>query len=354
MTSRIKRAERIVGNFGKEGIDSLLVTRPANIFYLSGFRSSDAALFITKNKRFLITDSRYELEAKKNIKGFNIEIVDGSFFDLIRNLVKSVKVRRLGFEYRYLSYGEHAEIKKRLTGVELVPVIKMVEDSRVIKDPEEIALIKAAVLILKNAVTYFKSILKPGLSEIDLAVQMEYFIMAASGERSSFEIIVASGSNSAFPHARPTKRVIKPNDMVLLDLGVNYDGYNSDLTRMFFLGKINHKSEKLYDIVKEAQRRSIKAIRPGAKISRIDSIARDFIRKKGFGDNFGHALGHGIGLEVHEAPAVSSKNHAELKPGMVFTIEPAVYLSERGGIRIEDMVLVTRKGCEILTDDFDK
>ena len=230
----------------------------------------------------------------------------------------------------------------------------LVEGSRLIKDETEISLIRDSVAILENAVLYFESMLKPGLSENDLASRTEYFIRAASGEWASFEIIVASGPNSAFPHARPGDRIIKPNDMVLLDLGVSYDGYKSDLTRVFFLGRINDKQKKIYGIVKEAQRRSIKAVKPGAKISKIDGIARGFITDKGFGGRFSHSLGHGIGLEVHESPSISSRNHAEIKPGMVFTIEPAVYLPGWGGIRIEDMVLVTKKGFEVLTDDIDK
>ncbi len=349
-----KRIDKAISHFDKENIDALLVTKPANVRYLSGFQGSEASLYFTSRARFLITDFRYELQAKKEVKGFEIKLIDGSFFELVGNLAKALKTKRLGFEYKCLTFGEYEGIKKQLMGADFIPTFDIVEKFRQIKDAYEIGLIKESILILKKALFHFKSILKPKASENDLAAEMEYFIKAASGERGSFEVIVASGNNSAHPHAKPSKRVIKSNDMVLLDLGINYKGYNSDLTRIFFLGKITTKSKNIYNIVKEAQRRCLKAIRPGAKISRIDEIARSYIRRSGFGKYFGHALGHGIGLEVHEEPPISHKVHAILKPGMVFTIEPAIYLPNWGGIRIEDMVLVTRNGCEILTDDIDK
>lgn len=338
----------------RQGIDSFLVTRPENVRYLSGYSGNGACLVFARGEKFLITDARYYLQAKRDVKDFGIIIAESPVSDILAGLAARLRFRKLGFESPHLPYGAYERISAKLVGVEFVSLPDTVERFRQIKDGSEIAHIRDSVAILENAVLHFKAMLKPGLSENDLASKTEYFIRAASGEWASFEIIVASGSNSTFPHARPTDRIIKPNDMVLLDLGVSYEGYKSDLTRVFFLGKINAKQKKIYDTVKEAQRRSIKAIKPGAKISEIDGIARGFINGKGFGKGFGHSLGHGIGLEVHEAPAVSSRNHAEIKPGMVFTVEPAVYLPGWGGIRIEDMVLVTRKGCEVLTDDIDK
>lgn len=349
-----KRIDKIINSFKREGIDALLVTKPANVRYLSGLQGGEASLYLTRGKRFLITDFRYALQANKETKGFEIKLVNSSAFELVGELAKELKTKRLGFEYKYLTYGEHAEIKSQLSNADFLPTFGTVEEFRQIKDSYEIRFIRRAITILKKAHHYFKSILKPGITENDLAAEMEHFIKSISGERSSFEIIVASGSNSALPHAKPGRRKIQSNDIVLLDLGVNYKGYNSDLTRIFFLGKITAKSKKIYNVVKEAQRRCLKAIRPGIKISKIDKIGRDFIYKSGFGDYFGHAIGHGIGLEVHEEPPISHKNHAILKPGMVFTIEPAIYLPNWGGIRIEDMILVSRNGCEILTDDIDK
>ena len=349
-----KRINRAAGLLRKHGIDSILVTRPQNVRYLSGYTGEDACLFITGSKRYLITDERFALQAKRDVSGFGVIIANTPVNDIIFRLARKHKVKRLGFESSHLSYAAYERIHSGAPGCEIVSVHGMIEALRQVKDRLEIELIRNSVNILENAVAYFNSILKPGLSENDLAAKTEYFIRAASGEWASFELIVASGANSAFPHARPSDRIIRPNDMVLLDLGVSYEGYKSDLTRVFFLGKIDSEHRKIYSIVREAQRRSIKAIRPGAKISDIDKIARGFINGKGYGRRFGHSLGHGIGLEVHESPSVSSSNHAVLKPGMVFTVEPAVYVPGWGGVRIEDMVLVTTKGCEVLTDDIDK
>ncbi|MDD5072971.1 MAG: Xaa-Pro peptidase family protein [Candidatus Omnitrophica bacterium] len=340
----------------RQGIDSFFVSKPENVRYMSGYGGDDAYLLFAKSKKYFITDSRYYLQAKKDVKSFKIIIAKVPVSRLLAEILAKSKAGKTAFEAGQLPYAAYKRIAGKLAekGIRFLPLEGAVEGLRQVKDAPEIALIRDSIAILENAVLYFESILKPGLSENDLASKTEYFIRAASGEWASFEIIVASGKNSAFPHARPGDRIIKPNDMVLLDLGVSYEGYKSDLTRVFFLGKINTKQKKIYGIVKEAQRRSVKAIKPGAKISEIDGIARGFINAKGFGSGFGHALGHGIGLEVHESPSVSSRNHAKIKPGMVFTIEPAIYLPDWGGIRIEDMVLVTKKGCEVLTDDIDK
>ena len=348
------RIERVIAALAKERVGAFLITKAANARYLSGHRCEEAVLFIADKKRFFITDSRYELQARRDAKGFTVKIIKSTLTETVRDLARALKVRRLGFERDDLMYAQHERLVRALSGIELVPVSDVVERLRRIKDSGEIRLIRRSVSILEKSLIRFKAMLRPGLTERDLAAELEHFIKASGGEKSSFDIIVASGLNSAFPHARPTSRRIQPNDMVLLDLGVEYEGYNSDLTRVFFLGKINPVIKKVYDTVKEASRRSIRAIRPGVEISKIDEIARGFIRKKGFGAYFGHALGHGLGLEVHESPSISGRNHTVLKPGMVFTIEPAVYLPARGGVRIEDMVLVTKKGYEVLTDGIDK
>ena len=356
MTPYPDRQKKLVAILRRQGIDAFFVSKPENVRYLSGYNGDDAYLLFARSGKFFITDSRYYLQAKKDVKGFRIIIAKGPVSQLLAEISAKSKVRQAAFEAGQLPYAAYKRIAGKLEerGIEFLPLEGAIDGMRQVKDASEIAFIRDSIAILENAVLYFESILKPGLSENDLASKTEYFIRAASGEWASFEIIVASGPNSAFPHARPGDRIIRPNDMVLLDLGVSYEGYKSDLTRVFFLGKINKKQKRIYGIVKEAQRRSIKAIKPGAKISEIDRIARGFINAKGFGGRFGHALGHGIGLEVHEGPSVSSRNHTEIKPGMVFTIEPAIYLPNWGGIRIEDMVLVTKKGCEVLTDDIDK
>ena len=356
MTPHLKRQKKITAVLRREGIGAIFVSKPENVRYLSGYTGDDAYLLFSGGRKFLITDPRFYLQAREDAKGFETIIAETSVADIVAGLLRKTKTKTLGLESAHLSHLSYGRISSKLegAGIKLFPLASAIEDLRQIKDEVEVSLIRDSVSILENAVLYFESILKPGLSENDLASKTEYFVRAASGEWVPFEIMVASGPNSAFPHAKPGDRIIRPNDMVLLDLGVSYEGYKSDLTRVFFLGKINAKHREIYSVVKEAQRRSIEAIKPGAKMSEIDGIARGFINGKGYGRMFGHSLGHGIGLEVHESPSVSSSNHAVLKPGMVFTVEPAVYVPGWGGIRIEDMVLVTTKGCEVLTDDIDK
>ncbi|MFH0771555.1 MAG: Xaa-Pro peptidase family protein [Candidatus Omnitrophota bacterium] len=350
----IERVKKLSAILSKDGLDSILITSAANVRYLSGFSGGAACLFISKGKRFFITDSRYELQAKKDTAGFDIIILKRSLPDSIADLVKDLGIKIVGFEPDSLTYSRYERISKGFGQSALRPFAGAVEELRERKDSMEIQLVRKSVSILKSAVDYFKSILKPGITENELAARTEYFIRHSGGEGASFDIIVASGGNSAFPHAKPQGRAVKANDMVLLDLGVNYRGYNSDLTRVFFLGKITSKRKKIYDIVKQAQKRAIELIAGGTKIFEIDAAARDFIRQEGFGGCFNHALGHGIGLEIHENPSLSGSNQAILKQGMIFTVEPAIYLPGWGGIRIEDMILVKKKGYEVLTDDIDK
>lgn len=358
------RANKITAVFDKQGIDAFLVTNSANVRYLSGFKgippailgynNDDAALLLTRDENFLITDSRYAGQAENDTRNWNIRIRSSSITEEIMFLSRDMKIKRLGFEPDCLSYGGHEKLRRILNDTALIAVSGLVETGRQIKDKDEIDLIKNSIRLLRESVDYFGSIVTHGITEKSLAAKIESFVLEKTGERGSFETIVASGLNSAYPHARPTQRLIQADDMVMLDIGVNYGGYNSDLTRVFFLGKIKPRAAQIYNLVKDAQRNAIKAIRPGVEIASIDRAARSLIEKKGFGGNFGHALGHGIGLEVHERPVISGRNCALLEPGMIFTVEPAVYLPGWGGVRIEDMVLVTRKGCEVLTDDINK
>ena len=209
-------------------------------------------------------------------------------------------------------------------------------------------LIKKAVSITRKTFKYLEGILKQGISERELAIELDYFLKRSGARKGAYDIIVASGINSSLPHAPVTNKRLMLHEPVLVDMGVDYEGYISDLTRVFFLGKMDAIATKIYKIVFEAQRRAINKIKPGIKISSIDKAAREYIEKKGYGKFFGHAVGHGVGMEVHEKPHVSMRNDKELMPGMVFTVEPAIYLPKWGGVRIEDMAIVTEKGCEVL------
>mgnify|MGYP001586179161 FL=1 len=335
-------------------LDGFLVSQEANVSYLSRFSAHDSYLLFSKSKVYFITDFRYLEEARKSLK--NIEVFQyKNLFKDVSALVKELKIKRLGFEARGLTYAEYAKIKDGLgEKTKFLDTFNIVESLRQIKSRDELKKIRAAVDIAVSAFRFIKGYLRPGLTEPEVAGELERFIRQKGAEAGSFKIIVSSGTNSCFPHAGITKRRLCKNDMVLVDMGAEINGYKSDLTRVFFLGKITAIQRKVYQIVREAQVKAIEAIRPGVAISVVDDIARAHIAGFGYGSFFGHSLGHGIGLEVHEEPSISNKNNAIIREGMVFTVEPGVYLPGKFGIRIEDMVLVTKKGFEVLSGVLDK
>ena len=332
-------------------LDGLIVSQAANITYLTKFPSRDSYLLVSEKENLYFTDSRYIEEAKEALKGtVGLEKTNGSVFKLIADACLNLGLRRIGFEERHLAYAEHKKIQEGLgKKASLVPTHSLIEGFRQIKEPQEIAKIKKAIQITSKALKFIEKFIACGKKEIEVAAELERFIRYQGATSSSFAIIVGSGPNSSFPHHISGQRKIKLNEPLLIDLGVDYMGYKSDLTRVFFLDKISVLNQRVYDIVLEAQRRAIAQIRPGKKIAEIDALARQYITEKGYGGFFGHSLGHGIGLGVHEEPYISSKETSRLSPGMIFTVEPAIYLPNKFGIRIEDMVLVTDQGCKELS-----
>ncbi|MCQ9208670.1 MAG: Xaa-Pro peptidase family protein [Omnitrophica bacterium] len=333
-------------------LDGLLVTKEANISYLSGFRGA-GQLLITPKKRILIVDFRFKEQAEKTKGPFQIcqRLNFRPFEQSLSSLAKKLKLKRLGFESPWLPFELYRRFKSVLGPVKLVPTTNIVEELRVIKSPKELVHLKKAALLAMQSYDLAKRIIKPGRKEVAIARELQYAMRKQGAQDCSFELIIASGRRSSMPHATASEKVIKNNEAVLLDLGCRVSDYNSDLTRMVFLGKIRGKIKQIYEAVFQAQQLAIKAVKAGVKISEIDKIARRHLSKKGFRRFFGHALGHGIGREVHEYPSISPKNQDLLKEGMVFTIEPGVYIPGLGGIRVEDMVLVTKNGCEVLTKE---
>lgn len=334
-------------------IDALLLTYPANVSYLCNYQISDSYLLACPRQTSLITDFRYIEEAEANIK-FSLKRIKGSIFGTISSIVKKLKIRRLGFESRRLSFYEYG----RLTGalgetVELVPFYDLVERMRLIKDEEELAKIERAVKLTEEAFIFLKGFIKPGMRELDVSAEANRFIRLKGAQKPSFEIIVASGSRSSLPHAKTSAKIIGQNEPVLVDMGVEVSGYKSDLTRIFFLGKIPKEIKEANQVIFAAKRKAINLLKPGVAVKDIDKAAREYIASFGWSKNFGHSLGHGVGLEVHEDPPISRKNSSRLKKGMVFTIEPAVYFPQKFGVRLEDMVLITDKGTRILNGTLD-
>jgi len=348
--------ENIYSKIKERELDAALISLPANITYLTGYASRDSYFLISKKGNIYFTDSRYTQEAKKHLKNISrIESIDQGAFKAIARSCRSLKLKTVGFEEKHTSYAEFRQITKELkSGIKLLPLQGLVETAREIKTPQEIAKIKTATKITIRALQFINEFIKPGIREIEVAAELERFTRYEGAHGSAFSIIVASGPNSSYPHHITSRKKIRKHEHVLIDIGTDYQGYKSDLTRIFFLGKINVLARKIYDIVLGANELAIKAVKPGVPIKDIDAIARNHIAKSGYGEFFGHALGHGIGLMVHEAPSVSAKQEIRLEPGMIFTIEPAIYLPQRFGIRIEDMILVTRKGYEVLSGSLNK
>ncbi len=334
----------------RDKADALLVTNRVNIAYLSGF-SGEGQLLITPGRKILLTDFRFKEQAAQEAKSCQIRQAENFQppEQNIASLVKKLRLKKLGFESRFMSYNFFHRLTRALWPVKLVPTVDVVEQLRAGKSRQEIKLLKRAACLAVQSFAFAQKLIKPGRREAEVARELEYFMRKQGAQSCAFDPIVASGKRSSLPHAPVSGRRIKENDAVLLDLGCRVSGYNSDLTRMVFLGKMDSKIQRVYRVVLQAQQLAIKAVRAGVKIGQIDKIARQYITKEGLGAFFGHALGHGIGREIHEYPSISPENRAILKAGMVFTVEPGVYIPGKAGVRVEDMVLVTRTGCEVLT-----
>jgi Xaa-Pro aminopeptidase len=356
LENRIKKVRK---TFKKFNIDALLVLIEENRRYLSGFTGEDTqfdesagALFISANAQVLATDSRYDEQAKKEAKLYNIVTYKKGLANEIPGILKSLGVKRLGFESSRLSVLQIDMIKKQLSKnksrISLVPTENIVENIRVIKDEFEIEKIKNALGVAETAFEKFIHTIKPGMTEITAAWRLEKKLRESGGDAMSFPVICASGPNSALPHAIPGDRKIQKDEPIIFDFGVKLNGYCSDTTRTVFIGKPDKMFKKVFQTVADAQQKATKLIQPGKNSRAIDKIARDHIYKMGFKGKFGHSLGHGTGLAVHEPPRVGPFKGTTLKPGMIFTVEPGIYLQGQGGVRLENMIAVRDDGVEIL------
>lgn len=335
-------------------LDGILISTQTNAAYLSRFKAQDSYLLISRHKNYFITDFRYTCEAKTNISNFKIFQYKNLFQD-IADLAIKLKIRRLGFESKDLNFAEYSRLKDCLPAkIKLIDTFNIIEDIRKIKDAQELKFIRQAIEITNKTFQHLKKFIKPGLTELQIAAETEHFIRHNGAQTSAFDIIIASGPNSSYPHALVTNRKIKKGELVLLDIGVQINGYKSDLTRVFFLDKINSFQRRIFEIVKEAQAKAFEVIKPGALICEVDAASHNFIKKCGYGRYFGHSLGHGVGLDIHEEPSVSSKNKSIAQEGMVFTIEPGIYIPNKFGIRLEDMIYVTKEGVEVLSGAVNK
>lgn len=344
----ISRIEKIHHFMEEHELDGLMIDSRENRFYLSGFTGTAGRILFTLEKDYFVTDFRYNEQAGEQTEGYEIIEVNQKQEEKLAELVKSSGVKLLGFEAKEVSYKQFKKYSSAFDGVDLIPVGDELNSLRMVKDSIEISKIKKAVEITDLAFEHICKIIKPGITEREVALELEFFMKKKGAEKNSFDFIVASGTRSSLPHGVATDKVLEKGDFVTMDFGTYYQGYCSDMTRTVVLGEPTEKQQEIYNIVLQAQLKVIEQIKAGMACKDVDAIARDFITEAGYGDKFGHSLGHGIGVEIHEAPRLSVVSEQVLLPGMVVTDEPGIYIVDWGGVRIEDDLLITEDGCEVL------
>lgn len=344
----MSKVNRLVNVIEEMGLDAILITDPINRRYITGFTGTAGMVIVSKNGAVLVTDFRYIEQATEQAKGFTIVEHKQAIEQEVKDQLAHLQVKKLGFEQDHVTYRAFSRYKE-LFDVELIPVSQVVEQLRLIKTEEEIAILKQAAEIADAAFEHILSFIKPGVREIEIANELEFFMRSKGATSSSFDIIVASGHRSALPHGVASEKEIQTGELVTMDYGAIYQGYCSDITRTVAVGKVSDELRKIYDIVLAAQKRGVEQIKAGMTGKEADATTRDYIVEHGYGEYFGHSTGHGLGLEVHEEPRLSVQSEAVLKPGMVVTVEPGIYLPQIGGCRIEDDIVITEHGNERLT-----
>ena len=330
-------------------LDALLVSHLPHVRYLTGFSGSNGLCIITHQRQFFLTDRRYRDQSKAEIDGFQIFVTQRGLLDEAgkRRLLKGKS--RVGFESSHTSVDAHTTMRKLFAGSTLVPTKSAIENVAAVKDDSEVENIRRAIRITERVFQKLFHLLKPGLTEQDIAAEISYWHRRYGADGDAFEPIVVSGVRGALPHGRASGRKIKRGEMVTLDLGCCLRGYCSDLTRTVAIGRPSPRAKKIYQIVLDAQRKAIETAQPGTKASALDQVARKVISRKGFGKYFSHSLGHGLGIEIHEQLRLSAQSKETLRIGNVVTIEPGIYIPGFGGVRIEDDIVIRESGCEILT-----
>ncbi|MBO0995268.1 M24 family metallopeptidase [Bacillus sp. SD088] len=344
----MSKLDKIRSSFQSLGIDGMFVTSPYNVRYMTNFTGTAGLALISQDRAIFITDFRYAEQAQNQAQEYEISIHSGPIMDEVAAKVKELGITKLGFEQDYMSYSTWTQYDQAVSA-EFVPVSNLMENMRLIKTNDEIAKIKEAADIADAAFKHILDFIKPGKTELEVSNELEFFMRKCGATSSSFDIIVASGKRSSMPHGVASDKEIEKGDFVTMDYGALHKGYVSDITRTISVGEPAATLKEIYDVTLEAQLRAMEQIKPGMTGIEADAIARDYITEKGYGDYFGHSLGHGIGLEVHEGPGLSKRSKITLQPGMVVTVEPGIYLPDVGGVRIEDDTLITEKGNEALT-----
>ena len=344
------RAARPAIPFGELKIDALLISAPPNVRYLSGFTGDNGLLLVTPDSQILFTDPRFTIQAAEECTCEVVTVTKTPLDQAALQTIRKKRIKRVGFEASRMLYETHRRLVGDLPrGVKLKPIGPMVDRLRMVKSDDEIARIRRSVLTNSEAFERVARSIRPGARENDIAAELEYQMRRLGAEKAAFETIVAMGPRSALPHAQPTARKLANDELLLIDMGACQDGYMSDMTRVLFLGKPSRRVRAMYNAVLKAQLAAIDAVRPGVTAAHVDRAARRVLEPEGLGKEFVHSTGHGLGLEIHEGPRLGRRDKTKLAPGMAITIEPGAYIRDFGGIRIEDTVLVTKNGCEVLT-----
>lgn len=341
------RIEKLNSALETKHLEAAVILSDFNRRYLSGFTGTSGALIITKEQNLLITDFRYIEQATAQAPDFKIIKQQGSLIDEIKQQLENLSVQNVGFEGNLVSYDTYLQLSKAY--VSLISISGVIEKIREVKDEAEIQLIQKASDIVDETFEYILTVAKAGMTEQQLKAKLESKMLELGAEGTSFDTIVASGVRGALPHGVASDKVINHGEMITLDFGAYYKGYSSDITRTFAIGEPDPQLKEIYNIVLEANLKGIEAAKKGITGKALDAVARDYITEKGYGDAFGHSLGHGIGLDVHEGPNLSRKSETELDVNNCVTIEPGIYIDGLGGVRIEDDILIKENGCERFT-----
>jgi len=333
--------------------DALMVTNLKNVRYLTGFSGTAGVVALTQSEAWLITDFRYTTQASEQVIGVKVEEAK-DLLAAMGAIASRMGMKRIGFEADHVTVSNLQEMEKKMEGAQLVPTSAVVEAARLVKDEAEMEAMDRLVDLLEESMGYARSLMRPGALERDIAIELETAMRKRGADGSAFEMIVASGARGALPHGVASAKAVEEGEAVTLDWGARGWGYHSDNTRTFLQRGVSDKIKEIYKVTLEANEAAIEAVRPGVSLAQVDHVARSLITRAGYGEYFGHGTGHGVGLDIHEAPKVSSASQEEARPGMVFTIEPGIYLPGQGGVRIEDMIFVTEKGCRVMSQRIDK
>ena len=344
-----KRLKALRQKLKDKGMDGALITKRENYIYLSGFTGTFAYLVITQDDAILITDFRYGEQATAQAPLYEVVEYKGSVLVTLSETIRSKEIKSLGFEDNFITYKRYDEISSKINIKKLLPLSDMVEILRMIKDEDELSIIRKAVEMADNAFSHVLKYIKPGVKEIEVAAELEYYMKKQGAKGPSFDTIAASGIRSSLPHGVATDKTIEMGDALTLDFGCIYNDYCSDMTRTVFVGEPQEELKKIYDIVLKAQLTSLEGAKRGCTGKEIDLIARDIISQNGYEKNFGHGLGHGVGIDVHEEPRLSPQGSIKMDNGMVVTVEPGIYVNGLGGVRIEDMIVINDDKPMVLT-----